>query len=273
MADLSDVTNTLVSLANAVIYPNGTSSPSAAGIAVTLEPGWPLPAQLDAIIAAGNAMLTVFPMPGMDKNTTRFPEIMSAPGAVPAPQISLSVASNTVTVGGTILPGEAATLHINYQAYSHGVIAGDTTASIAASLAGQIPGASVVGSVITFSSVFDIVARVSVPVLVQAELARQSRVFMLAFWCPSPTVRDALVPLVDKAFKKMPRIVLPDNTYARMIYRGTLELDDVQKQRIYRRDLRFEIEYVTSDTETDNTVTNFNTTVTPTGGQTKNINI
>jgi hypothetical protein len=260
-------------LAANAIYPNGIAQPSAAGVKVTIAPGWPVPAQLDAIIKGGDAMLTVYSMPGMDANTTRFLPQMTPKTAIPAASLTLTVSGNQVTVGGTVKAGEAATVKVNYQAYSVAVGVSDTTAMIAAAMAALIPGASAAGSVVTINGAFDIAAAVSVPVDMQSEVGRQTRVFKLVAWCPSDAVRALLVKAVDVAFRQMPRILMPDNTYARMIYRGTVVMDDAAKQKIYRRDLHYEVEYATTATETDNTVTSFGTGLTPTNGTTKTINL
>lgn len=274
MADLSDVTNALAQLASNALYPNGEESPSVvAGVTITVATGWPIPAQLDEILAAKNAMLTVYPMPGMDANTTRFPLDFQVQNTIPAANLSLAVSGSQVTVGGTIKEGEAPTVFVNYKPYSVAVGASDTTATIAAALRALIPGAGGSGSVITISGIFSLSAVVSVPVVMQSEIGRQTRVFMLSAWCASPATRDAVIKAVDGAFRPQKRIVLPDNTYARMIYRGTLQTDDAAKQRIYRRDLRYEIEYATTMIETDNTVTNLGINGTPDNGAAFTVNI
>lgn len=273
MADQSDVTSALASLAASTIYPNGIGQPSVAGVTVTIAAGRPVPAQLDAIIKAGDAMLTVYPMPGMESNTTRFLPQMTPKTSIPAANLTLTVSGNQIAVGGTIKAGEAATVKVNYQPYSVGVGASDTTATIAAALAAAIPNASAAGSVVTIAGAFDITASVSVPVDMQSEVGRQTKVFKLVAWCPTASVRALLVKAVDAAFRQTPRMLLPDNTYGRLIYRGTIETDDSAKQKIYRRDLYYEVEYATTATETDNTVTNFGATITPTNGTSKTINL
>jgi hypothetical protein len=65
---------------------------------------------------------------------------------------------------------------------------------------------------------------------------------------------------------------MPDNTWARLLYHGTVEQDTLQKQRIYRRNLLYEVEYATMATETSNTVTNFGVDTTA-NGSTHTINI
>jgi hypothetical protein len=279
MADLADVEQKLASMASAAVYPNGTSNPNAsvAGVTITLARGWPEPGgkQLDAIIAAGNAMITVFSAPGMGANTTRFLQQMSPRTSVPPAQLTLTVASNQIIVGGAINAGEAACVNVNYQAYSYGVKSSDTPQSIAAGLAAAIPGATASGAVVTLAGAFEIQASVSVPVQMQQEIGRQTRVFMITAWCPLPPMRDTIIGAIDDVFmlQSNKRILLPDNTLARLSYRGTSTLDDLAKQNIYRRDTRYEVEYVTTSTEIDNTVSNLAVGIAPAGGVTSTINI
>lgn len=273
MADLSDVINVLSSLSSAALYPNGASQPSVAGITVTVVPGWPIPAQLDAIIKAGNAMVSVYQMTGMGKNTKRFLGDDDAQATIPAAQLTLAVAGNQVTVGGAINTGEAPTLKVNYQPYSYLIQSTDTVDTVAAALAALIPGASANGAVITINGVFDLEAAISVPVTVQQEIGRQAQVFMITAWSPSPAARDTITKAMDLSFKQQPRIVMPDDTWARLLYRGTIEQDTLQKQRIYRRNLLYEVEYALMAPDTTNTVTNFGVTVTPTSGTPRTTNI
>lgn len=275
MADISDVEDVLAQLATTAIYPSGTGVPSVPGPTVKLATGWPLPQQLDQILAAGHVMVTVFAKSMTEQNTTRFPPQMQVLTGIPAPELTLTVASNRITVGGSIKAGEAATALVNYFGYSYGVKENDTFAIIAASLAALIPNATAAGAVITLNQVFDISVRVSVPVVMQEEIARQKREIFITTWAPSPDARKQVAQVID-GFLKSPeqaRILMPDNTLARLIYRGTMETDHLAKQRIYRRDLRYEVEYVTSKTEIDNTVTDFGVNVTPTGGITTTFNI
>ncbi len=274
MADLSDVVNVLASLTQSAVYPTGTTNPSVSGAPITIVPGWPVPAQLDGLIVAGASMISLYPMPGMDANTTRFLGDSQVQSAIPAANLTLTVNGDQVTVGGAILANEAATLRVNYQPFSYQIKATDTLASVAAALSAMISGSTVSGDVITLpTGTFDIEALVSVPVEMQSEVARQTRVFMISAWCPSPANRDAICKAMDVYFKQQWRVVMPDNTWARLIYRGTLQTDELQKTRIYRRDLRYEVEYATTSTEIDNTVTNFGIALTPENGSTTDINI
>lgn len=273
MATLSDARNALASLASAALYPNGTGHASAVGVTVTVVPGWPIPKQLDDIIAAGNAMVSIYQNGNMGKNTTRFLGDDDAQTVIPAPNISLTISGNKVTVGGTIKAGEAPTLKVNYAPYSYSILASDSVDTVAAALAAMIPGAAVSGPVITLSQVFDIEGAISVPVTVQQEIGRQAQVFMITAWNPTPDVRDSVCATLELALKRQPRIVMPDNTWARLLYRGTIEHDTLQKQRIYRRNLLYEIEYALTEAVTTNTVTNLGVSITPANSASFNVDI
>lgn len=271
MADLSDVTQTLVTLAAQAIYPNGMTSPSVIGAPVKIFAGWPLPAQLNADVSGDPAVsqVSVFPLPGMDANVTRFLGNDPVPTQTPTASLTMTVSGTQVTVGGTVNPGEAAMIAVNRVPYSHKVAAGDTLASIASALAALIPNATASGAVVTVGgSVFQVDAAVSAVANLQAEIARQKRVFQLTAWAPTPDGRDMLIQVVDVALKAIPgrRILLPDNTYGILIYRGTLESDELSTRNIFRRDLRYEVEYATTQQATYNTITNTQTTITPAVG-------
>jgi len=273
MADISDVINTLGSLAGAAMYPNGTGQASVVNTAVVVRSGWPVPQQLKALMAAGNVMVTIYGMPGMGKNTTRFLGDDDAQASIPAPQLSLTISGNQVTVGGSIKAGEAPMLKVNYKSYSYAVQATDTVSTIAAALAALIPGATVSGPAITLSNVFDVEGAISVPVTVQQEIGRQAQVFMIVIWAPTELLRDAAGHALELAFKQQPRITMPDNTWSRLLYRGVTQTDGSEKQQIYRRNLLYEVEYALTQPVTENTVTHLGVNITPANGASFNVNI
>lgn len=257
MADLSDVNNTLAALAAAAIYPNGTAQPSVASIPVTIAPGWPQPAQLDSLIGQGAAFVSIYPMPGMDANTTRFAQDEWT-DAVPTARLTMMVSAMTVTIGGAINPGEAAAILWNRNYIAHAIAATDTLASIASALAAQIPGATASGAQITLpTDTFQLVARVSVPVPIRNEIARQERVFSITVWAPTPTARDKISAAIDVSIKRNVRITLPDDTTGLCRYRGTVETDELSNILIYRRSLNYSVEYGTVLINQANTVAGF----------------
>jgi hypothetical protein len=101
MADVLDVVNTMVSQVAGYVYPNGTGEQSVTGGAINIFPGWPLPDQIDNDMPQGIVDVSVFPVPGMERNTTRYrpaQKVMS----VAEPTLTLKAAANVVTVGGAM---------------------------------------------------------------------------------------------------------------------------------------------------------------------------
>ncbi len=268
MADISDVTATLAQMAAAALYPNGAADPSAVGATVTIAPGWPQPKQVDAAMAAGAAMFTVYPVPGLDVNTSRFLNEDPEPTATPVPELTLTVNGADVTVGGTIKAGEAAFLGVDYAPHTYQVLATDTLDSVAAALAALIAGATVNGATITLpAGTFDIQAGVSAVASLATEVGRQQRMFMLTAWAPTVALRDSISAAVDVYLKSIAgrRITLADGSIGILIYRGTRELDTLGTRNCYRRDLNYQVEYPTVVDSTSNTITNLQTTLTLNG--------
>ena len=65
MADITDVSNALVTVIAGIVYPNGTSQPSITGVPVLVYQGWPDAVQLRADLAAGKVHVSVYPQPNM----------------------------------------------------------------------------------------------------------------------------------------------------------------------------------------------------------------
>ena len=268
MSDLSEVEQVLVSAIAQIVYPNGTGQPSIAGTRVDIYRGWPIPADLDQDLAAGIVNISVFPNDN-ERNTTRYPrEWISLPLVVPA--LTLTVAGNTITVGGTPSSPLNAALIVNGRAYVYPVQPGDTTTSIATGLAATIVGeaytaedgntiytdearnaytgeAASFGPVITVPGNPRIVARVGAVGTAVREVRRQKRTFQITFWCPDPAVRDLIVKPVDAALTEIDFLILPDGTAGRMIYEKSHVSDRVEREGLYRRDLFYSVEYATTD--------------------------
>lgn len=261
MADLADVENALVSTVVGALYPNGTSSPSALGVDCRVYRGWPLAASLDADLRAGKVNVSVYAQPGVEKNTTRFSAEWKT--MTPAnPLITLAVAGNAVTVGGSIQAGDIATIKIGgREAYSVAVQAGATLASIASALAALIAAdytVSAAGAVITITTGNVIAVAVGGQGTSWRELRRQQKGFQIIIWASTPAQRDQAAPLIDKAFARIELsgfLALTDGSAARLLYVMTRENDAPQKELLFRRDLFYSVEYPTIDTETDTSIT------------------
>lgn len=257
MADITDVEQALVSLIAQTLYPNGTAQPSVPGIDCIVYAGWPTASRLDADLIAGKAHVSVFPT-ATERNTTRYPKEWQTQ-AVNAATLTLTIAGQTVTVGGAMpAPFTAHNLAIlaGGKNYSYAVQASDTLASIATALAALLavdfPGTTSSGAVITCSnSVHLQAAKVGTTGTSIRELRRQERVFQITVWADTPAHRDAAVGPVDVALADTQFLSMADGTAARLIYKGSPITDNNQKAKLYRRDLMYTVEYATTQTATD----------------------
>jgi len=261
MADLSDVESTLVTQIASIVYPNGTSQPSIVNTDVRIYPGYPIPANLEADLKAGKVNICVNALPGMERKTTRFDTAYQTL-SVNTPTLTATVNNNTVTIGGTVSANNPQSVMViaNGKGYAYGVLNTDTPSTIAAALAALIPGAVAVGAVITIAAIYSLVARIGVTGTGIREVKRQQMVFDIRVFAPpsSPipsTLRDSLISAIDAQLSYMVRLVLPDGYYAGIQYQGSRKDDGVQKQNCYMRSLHYQVEFATTQTETEYTIT------------------
>src|ERR1035437_4725728 len=185
MADLSDVEAALCSVVSGVLYPTGTSHASALGVDCRVYRGWPNAASLDADLRAGKVNVSVYAQPNVERNTTRFPREWKTL-SVQAPLITLSVASNVVTVGGSMQTLDVATIKLGHsKAYSVAGHSNPTTTTIATAWAALIAAdfpASSSGPHITISTGAAIAVTVGGTGTSWMELRRQTKGFQVIVW-------------------------------------------------------------------------------------------
>ncbi len=253
MADIFDIETALAALCNGVIYPSGTGQPSAANaVPCRVYPGWPSESDLAVSLAAGQADVTIFAPPNLERDTTRYArnwvDLVTNTSTLTA-----TVLNRTITIGGTVTTGHYVTIIIDGAAYSYAALAGDTLATIAAALAALMPGglsASSAGAVITVAAKYQglIVARTAAPGTVGRELGRQERGFMVTVWAPSPQARSAIGSLLMTALRGTDFMAMPDGSQARVTYRQSNESDGKENAMAYRRDINVWVEYATVET-------------------------
>lgn len=277
MADVQDVMDTLVAKIAGVVYPNGTSQPPVGGAGVRVYPGWPIAPQLTADIALGIVHVSVFPA-GPDRNVTRYAPKQHVM-AVHPPTLTLVGSANTVTVGGAMpspfRPHNMAVL-IEGRAFIYPVQALDTLTTIASSLAALIgavyPGTSSSGPVVSINDadlvftsggmqvvdgqsdaiianvapVPPSVARVGSTGTVTTEWERQAQLFRITVWAPDCSSRKAVGDAIKVALAQISFLTMVDGFGARILYKGNRLSDEAEKERIYRRDFTYEIEYATT---------------------------
>jgi hypothetical protein len=250
MADIADVENTLVTTITQAVYPNGTGNPSIINARCNIYRGWPIPANLDADLAAGTVNISVYPM-AVEQRTTRYPRTWQTL-STPTPALTLTISGTTITVGGTPSSPLNAAAIVNGSGFVYAVQPTDTLNSIATGLAALINAftpASSAGAVITVAAAKEIQTAVGGIGSVIRETKRQKRSFQISFWCPNPTLRDAIVPPVDQALADIDWLTLPDGSSGRLLYERTIVSDRVERAGLYRRDLIYSVEYGTTETQ------------------------
>lgn len=256
MASLIQVLTTLQNLIAGVVYPSGTSSPSIAGVDITVGIGWPKPEDLDNQLNVGNAYITVFKMQGMERNTTRFPALWQEASINDATLIlTVNSTNRTVTITGSVSIPQTCMIIVNGIGYAYTVLQNDTLNTIASAISALIPNSTSLDNVVTISSAHSLVARVTVLGEAIREIRRQEQIFNLITWASTPQLRNTISDAVDVYFADIRRIVLPDGFYANVIYHGEREYDEFQKPLLYRRDLMYAIEYATTQSDQVYTIT------------------
>lgn len=250
MADQSDVENALVTLAAAALYPTGPAAPSVPGPDCLIYPGWPNSAALNDDLAAGRVNVTVFPMPEIGKNTTRYRQQWVGPPTQPT--LTTMVTDNEVTIGGTASPGQVVGILVGDTSFAYRVQTGDTPELVAACLAMSLQAnwiVNVSGATIGIMGARCIRARVVADVTVMQELRRQEQGFRITCWCPTPITRDAAASAIDVSLAGNSFISLADGSQGRLRYRGSLVFDQSQDALLYRRDIIYDVEYPTIVTD------------------------
>lgn len=250
MADLDDVLGALVKLCSAALYPVPGEG-CVAGLPIKIYSGWPVPQTLNADIAANRAHVSVYPR-GEERNTTRFPKTSQTLALNPV-TITLDVLNNTITVGGVVSTPQICVVVVgnNQNAYTYPILNTDTINSVAIGIAASIPGATSLNGVVTVPGATLLKAQISVPGLSITEIRRQDRLFQISVWAPTPESRTAIAKVIDPYLTDIERFTLPDQSSARIIYKGSPITDGIEKSAIYRRDFLYSVEYATTKIETD----------------------
>lgn len=211
--------------------------------------GWPVDQQLVKDLAANPPItnITVFSQPGQ-RNTTRFlRQHMHQPVRVPAPTMFASIAGNAVTFEG--LASDIEVMSVAY-GNSAGVAmrlsSTDTPASIATYFAGQFPGASATGPVLTLNTYKRVSVALGMDVNVLSEVHRQCGIWRVTFWTATVGLRDQFCSLVDPNLQGLDRFFFDDGSCSGPVIGAGFMVDDVvEKQNLWKRDLLYELEYPT----------------------------
>lgn len=278
MADQAAVETALVSLVASILFPatpylsgdyaasaaqaawppatSASPTPATAPIVVRLYRGWPLPANLDADLALGRAHVTIFPESGVVRNTSRFlPQ--SVQTTSPVHTLAWSVVGNVATLSGTITTPQNIALIIDGVGFAYAVQALDTLSTAAAGITALVAAqrtATAVGPVVTIPGAHAVVGRVGGYGTMTTVVRQQTQGFRVMIWAPTPAARDALSGLIDAGIAGLMTpsgnltefLTLADGTLAHVTFRTTYTDDKPQEMRLWRRDLCYTLEYLTT---------------------------
>jgi hypothetical protein len=87
------------------------------------------------------------------------------------------------------------------------------------------------------------------------EVRRQERLIQIGIWADSPAHRASIATPIDAALAAQTFLAMPDGSAARLRYKSSPVTDQYEKSRIFRRDLMYEVEYATFQTETETEIT------------------
>ena len=274
MADQSDVETALVSAITTILYPNGTAAAGLLPQTVKIYRGWPNTALLRTDLAANTLNVSVFPIAGTGRNTTRWADGLVPASRVPA-TLTVSVSGTSATFAGTAAAGQLAGLRVDSLAVVHRTVTGDTPERVAATLGQLIRSqriALVNGATVAVPGVVRLQGRVTADQPVLCWTRSQLQQFRVSCWCPDPTSRDTVAAAIDNALSAVSFIALGDGSSGRLRYAGTTEFDQSQDAALYRRDLIYSVDYLTTVSELLPSMTFGNTTLAPLGsGTLKNL--
>jgi hypothetical protein len=247
MADVSDVENALVSLIVAFLYPNGPSAVSTVQVPVKVFRGLPSNSLLLDDRANGVLDVSVFPVAGTTRNTTRWGvQVFEMPAT---PTLTVATGGNCATFSGVASGGEVAGILADQTAYIYRTQAGDTAALVAAMLAQAIrinTACLVMGPTLTLPKANTIVGRTAAPATAIEEWGRQEQDFKVSVWAPNPTLRDLAAASISASLATVAFLTLSDGTGGRMRYHAAASIDEDQGSSIYRRDMTYTVEYATT---------------------------
>ena len=248
MADQSDVETALVLAITNVLYPNGSSASGVLAQTVKIYRGWPNTASLRTDLAANTLNVTVFPKAGTTRNTTRWADGMVATSSA-TPTLTVSVSGTSATFAGSADSGQVAGLLVDSLAVVHRTVTADTPELVAASLGQLIRTqriAEVNGATVTVPGVALLLGRAVADQPVVRWTRSQLQQFRISCWCPDPTSRDNVASFIDQALSSIGFIALGDGSSGRLRYVGTTEFDQSQDAALYRRDLIYSVDYLTT---------------------------
>ncbi len=245
MADQAGVEQALAAAIAGALYPDGPGAVSAVGTVCRVYRGWPVAASLEADLVRGIAHVTVQPVKGSIKDTTRYPNEWQ--GVAPACSLLAEAEGERVRFSGQAGPGIVAGVRVDGRAYAWRIPEATTPGVVAAVLSELVRAdrpAELSGAVVRFAGGQGVLARAVADGHGGQELRRQQEVFRVTLWCPTPEVRDRLAAFVDLSLAGVAFLDV-GGWGCRMQAAGGETVDTDAVVRAWRRELLYRIEYPT----------------------------
>lgn len=262
MADVVSISRAIVAQMEAIVYPNGKGKPSVTGRPIKIRRGWITEADYSgAACTLGNGVdfITVTDLQG---GWRRIDEPLGRPwrqeATIPV-TVSITTEGNTATVvlqadatpagivGLRIRSDSAAIPDRAVAAYA--VQATDTSDTIAAALATQIPGATSSGLTITVPGATDLSGAAGGYAPAVRTARRQQQLFQITVWSASPNARDALGTAVENGMAFIDWLTDASGSTFQIEARGDWNNDAAQNSGIFMRPFRFICTYDTDARE------------------------
>ncbi len=206
--------------------------------------GFPEAAALDKELAAGDVHVTVNPRAGgYTRNSTRYLQRDLTVIAL-APTLTVSIAGNVVTFGGTADPGQAAGVQAGVYAWVVRTALGSTPASVAAALAIIVRGATAQGQALTVPGL--VTARIGADAQTATIVRNTEQQFTVTVWCADPDTRDTVAAALDAALTGLTFLILPANEVGRIRFAGDQSSDKAESANLYTRMLHYSCDYPTT---------------------------
>lgn len=245
MPDQGEVGQALAAWISGALYPNGGAAASAVGTVCRIYRGSPVVGALESDLMLGIAHITVQPVAGSVRDTTRF--VTEWQGTVPTCPLVAQTDGVVARFSGQAGPGILAGVLVDEQAYTWRISEVSTPGVVAAVLASMVRAdrpATLTESTITFPDAFRVVARAVSDGQGGQELRRQRERFRVTLWCPSPEIRDQVAAFVDLALAGVAFLDV-GGWACRVQSVGSSSLDEGAAVRAWRRDLVYRMEYPT----------------------------
>jgi len=258
MADIVSIARAIVAQMAAIAYPNGKGKPSVTGRPTKIFRGWITQADYtgaDCAMGNGVDFITVMDLQG---GWRRIDEPLGRPwrqeDTIPA-TVSVTTEGNTATIGlqdgampagivGLRIRSDGATIPDRAVA-AYAVQPTDTVATIAASLADQIPGAASSGAIVNVPGASSLTGAVGGYAPAVRTARRQQQLFQVTVWSATPGARDALGTAIENGMAFIDWLTDANGSTFQIEARGDWNNDAAQNSGIFMRPFRFIATYDT----------------------------